>query len=281
VICALGKFGGREMGFGSDIELLFLYHSEGQTRGHATVENSHYFDEFVRLFLSVIKASREGIFEIDLRLRPYGTAGPLASTLNGFREYYSEKGDSQQFERMALVKLRPVAGDPDFAREILQERDSFVYSGRPLDVENILHLRHRQANELVPPGAVNAKYSPGGLVEVEYYTQACQITRGHEDASVRATNTLEAIDRLLKASHLSKGLAEEMRVVYALLRRLIDALRVVRGHAKDLTLPSLDSQDFAYLARRLHYGSPAQLQAVIREKMAWASTLWDHGLPKA
>lgn len=278
-ICALGKFGGREMGFGSDVELIFVYQGEGMTKGPDSVESSRFFEELVHTFLSTVRAWREGIFEIDLRLRPHGNAGALACTLAGFSDYYSEGGWARQFERMALVKLRPVAGDPRLWEQVMRLRDAFVYSGRPLDVENVLHLRQRQTEELVPRGAVSAKYSPGGSVDVEYYVQAWQVAVGHQDASVRVANTLEAIARLAEGGHISRGRAEELGDAYGFLRRLIDALRVVRGHAKDLTVPPIDSREYAYLARRLQYESVTQLQDAIATWMGIARGLWEGGGP--
>lgn len=278
-ICALGKFGGRELGFASDIELIVVYEDEGTTAGPESIENSRFFAEFVRTFLNVLSARREGIFEIDLRLRPYGNAGPLATTLKGFRDYYAEHGDARQFERLALVKLRPVAGDLELGARIVQARDAFVYAPSPLDLENIRHLRQRQATELVPPGAVNAKYSPGGLTDIEYYVQALQILFGQRDASVRVTNTLEAIERLSRAGYLDGERAHALSETYSFLRRLIDALRVVRGHAKDLTIPSPHTREFAYLARRLQHSSPDELQRAIATNMGFAAALWEAGLP--
>ena len=142
-ICAMGKFGGRELGFGSDVELLFVYEDEGKTQGRPPVMNSEYFGDLVRDFLHTIVVRREGVFEIDLRLRPYSNAGPLATTLAGFKAYYSEEGKARHFERLAMVKLRPVAGDDALGAQVSGWRDGFVYSDQPLDVENILHLRRR------------------------------------------------------------------------------------------------------------------------------------------
>lgn len=277
-VCALGKFGGRELGFGSDIELIFAYEGEGVTSGAAPIENSRYFGEMVKAFLTTLTARREGIFEIDLRLRPYGNAGPLAASLDAFRLYYSKGGEARQFERLALVKLRPVAGDAGLGARVVAARDAFVYSGAPLDVGNILHLRRRQAQELVPSGALSAKHSPGGLVDVEYFVQACQITAGHADAAVRVTNTLDAIDRLAQGGHVRQDLALELRQTYEFLRRLIDALRVVRGHARDLTIPPEDSREFAYLSHRLRFESPAHLRDAIAARMAFSRRLWNEGL---
>jgi glutamate-ammonia-ligase adenylyltransferase len=276
-ICALGKFGGRELGFGSDLELIFVHEGEGATTGPTVIRNSEYFARFVQAFQSMLKARQEGIFEIDLRLRPFGKAGSLASTMEGFTTYYSQHGAAEQFERMALVRLRPVAGDATLGERIVRARDAFVYSGAPLDLDNIRHLRRRQATELVPPGKVNAKYSAGGLVDVEYFVQARQIAAGHADPRVRVTNTLEAIGRLVEGGHLPAEQGEQLRASYGFLRRLIDALRVVRGHAKDLTIPPANSREFAYLAHRLRYAAAEELQAAIATRMAVARELWASG----
>ena len=278
-ICALGKFGGGELGFGSDLELIFVYESQGNTSGPSTILNSEYFERMVQIFLGKLKARQEGIFEIDLRLRPFGRAGALASSFEGFSSYYAAGGSAEQFERLALVRLRPVAGDRALGKRIQEARDSFVYSGQPLDLENIRHLRHRQATELVPRGQVNAKYSHGGLVDLEYFVQAWQITVGTTNPAIRVTNTREAISRLAGASYLRDDLARELWETYDFLRQLIDALRVVRGHAKDLTIPPDHSREFSYLAHRLKFLTTEQLRAAIEQRMAFARGLWDGAWP--
>src|SRR5690606_33738880 len=131
---------------------------------------------------------------------------------------------AEQFERMALVKLRPVAGDPDLGRTVIELRDRFVYSGKPLDLDNIRHLRQRQASELVPHGTISAKHSPGGLVDVEYYVQAQQIMAGADRPEIRVPNTLQAIDRLEQTQAIDSQRAATLRAAYAFLRQLIDAL---------------------------------------------------------
>jgi [glutamine synthetase] adenylyltransferase / [glutamine synthetase]-adenylyl-L-tyrosine phosphorylase len=276
---ALGKFGGEELGFGSDLELLFVYESEGRTAGPTVIHSSEYFGRWVQTFLQTLTARQEGIFEVDLRLRPFGRAGALATSLDGFSHYYATGGAAEQFERLALVRLRPVAGDPDLGARVGQARDAFVYSGAPLSRENLLHLRQRQATELVPRGQVNAKYSPGGVVDLEYFVQAWQITIGAADVTVRATSTLDAIRRLEAGGYLPGSLAEDLRETYTFLRRLIDALRVVRGHAKDLTIPPEQSREFAYLAQRLRLATPAELRDAIARRMAFARALWTDAPP--
>jgi glutamate-ammonia-ligase adenylyltransferase len=276
-ILALGKAGGRELGFASDIELLFAYEADGATDAGEGTPNAQYFEEWVREFLQLLQARREGIFEVDLRLRPHGNGGPLASSEAGLADYYRADGAAQQFERLALVKLRFVAGDVELGAKVEKLRDSFVYSGAPVDTEDVKHMRDRQANELVPAGAVSAKYSPGGAVDVEYWTQVRQIEAGVADSTVRVTSTLRAIERLRDGGHLAVAFADQVSLTYAFLRRLIDALRVVRGHARDLTIPPPDSREFAYLARRLDVESPAALQASIAEHMSFARSLWEPG----
>ena len=278
-ICALGKFGGREMGYGSDVELIFAYDGAGNTVGPDSVPNARFFGDFVRAFLGTLRTRREGIFEVDMRLRPHGNAGSMACSLAGFRDYYSEGGAARQFERMALVKLRPVAGDAALGERITAVRDDFVYSGKPLDVENIRHLRGRQADELVQGGALNAKYSRGGLTDVEYYVQAWQVARGREGASLRVVNTMDAIAGLKGGGYITPAQAGEMEESYGFLRRLIDALRVVRGHSKDLTVPAADSREFAYLVRRLQYDSAERLRDAIDAHMGAAERLWEGGGP--
>jgi len=274
-VCALGKFGGRELGFASDIELIFIYEGGGKTDGDQSVENSSYFEEWVCIFLRTITARQEGIFQIDLRLRPYGKNGSLASTFEGFQKYFSENGDALQFERMALVKMRPVAGDQQLANRILQARDQFVYSGIVIDYNDIMHFRHRQASELVPRKAISAKLSNGGLVDVEYFIQGLQIKTGVDDLKIRVANIQEAISQLEDSGSINAFQAEELRMTYAFLRRLIDALRSVRGNAKDLTLPAIDSLEYEYLARRLGYDSGFSLQKDIALRMDFAGKLWD------
>ncbi len=273
-VLALGKCGGREMGFASDIELMFVYEGSGKTQGASPRDNQEYFIELVCDFLKCWEAPKEGIFDIDLRLRPYGKDGVLATSHDAFQGYYHVTGRARQFERMALVKLRPVAGDAGLGVEILKTRDAFVYGDQTLDLANIRHLRQRQATELVESGTVNAKYSPGGLVDLEYFVQARQIEAGRTRPKLRVPNTLEALAELEAAGLIQPERALPLRQVYGLMRRLIDALRVVRGNARDLSIPEADSPAFKYLARRLRYEAPASLQRDIEAAMRFGQQLW-------
>lgn len=276
-ICALGKCGGKEMGWASDIELMFVYAEQGTTRGPHPLKHSEYFERLVRLICDTVIARREGIFETDLRLRPYGEKGALASSLEIFHQYFNEQGGALPYERQALIKLRVVGGSQDLGRQISEIRDAFVFSRAPIDLTVLAHLRERQNNELVKPGAINVKYSYGGVIDIEYYVQGLQILFGPDDTSVRSPNTLDALAALHAAGHVPDEDYSRLSVAYVFLRRLINALRIVRGNAKDLVLPERNSQEFRFLARRLGYtetpdsDAAEQLWQDIRQSMEWAA----------
>jgi glutamate-ammonia-ligase adenylyltransferase len=257
-VCALGKAGGRELGFASDIELLFAYAGNGQTSGPQVIATSEFYEKLVQAFIGAIYAKREGIFEIDLQLRPYGKAGSMAVSMESFRRYFAPDGPAWAYERQALVKLRPIAGNPKLGQEIAKLRDTYVYTGEPFDATAMRAMRERQVRHLVTGGTFNAKFSPGGLVDVEYLVQGLQITHGHDNPTLRLTNIRQAMAALAEAGVLEEEDYAQLRKAHTFLRWLIDGLRMVRGNAKDLTVPPYDSEAFAFLARRLRYGNDTQ-----------------------
>ncbi len=265
VVCALGKFGGRELGFASDIELIILYDGNGATDGPKVIPSSEYFEHLVESLLKTIRTRRDGIFHLDLQLRPYGKHGSLAVSLEAFRRYYAPDGPAWAYERQALVKLRPILGDETLARQICELRDRYVYHSGPFDVVSMRAMRERQMRHLVSGGTFNAKYSPGGLADLEYLVQGLQINHGAEHPEVRTPNTRAALDALHAIGVLSDQDYTRLRKAHTFFRWLIDGLRVVRGNASDVTLPPVDSEAFAFLARRLRYGNDLlRLQEDIR-----------------
>jgi glutamate-ammonia-ligase adenylyltransferase len=252
-VAALGKCGGRELGFASDIELMFIYSGNGRTDGAESIETADYYERLVRSVVTTVHARQEGIFQIDLQLRPYGKAGSMAVSLEAFKKYFAPDGPAWAYERQALVKLRPIAGDPDLGNTITGLRDEFAYKGGPFDVTAMRAMRERQIRHLVTGGTFNAKYSPGGLVDVEYLIQGLQINHGADNPALRVTNIRTAMSLLNEAGILSDVDYTGLRKSHTFLRWLIDSLRVVRGNAKDITVPPYGSEEFAFLARRLRY----------------------------
>jgi glutamate-ammonia-ligase adenylyltransferase len=275
----LGKLGGRELGYASDLEMLCVYSGQGQTSGPQQIAVSQYAELLVQQLLDLIVARRSGTFEIDLRLRPFGSKGPLATSLDAFREYYRRGGQAAPFERQALIKLRGVAGAPVLRQAVETRRDAFVYSAEPFALETAIQLRQRQRYELVAPGAVDAKYSQGGLVDIEYTVQYLQLRHGATVPALRTPHTLAALQALYQADIISATVYQTLHAAYVFLRRLIDALRLASGHAHDLVLPAVDTDAFIFLARRMGYweeqGTPAQLAHTIAHHMQQAARLYD------
>jgi len=252
-VFGMGKFGGSELGYASDIEVLFVYGGAGRSIGREPLENSEYFERLMHGVLQSIDAKQEGIFHVDVRLRPYGSQGSLANSLDEVQRYYSGDGQAAPFERQALIKLRYVAGDEELGRQVEAHRDRYVYSDTPWPVDAAVDLRRRQIKELTEPGRTNIKYSPGGLIDIEYGIQYLQLLHGHRHRSVRTPNALQAIAALAKVKVLTAAETKDLRGAYLFFRKLIDGLRIVRGHAKDLVLPPRDSEAFVFLARRVGY----------------------------
>jgi glutamate-ammonia-ligase adenylyltransferase len=252
----LGKCGGRELGFASDIELMLIYAGNGQTSGGSNVlSTSEYFEELIHSLVKSILARQEGIFHIDLQLRPYGKAGRLAVSLEAFQRYFAPQGPAWAYERQALVRLRTITGDLALGEKVCRLRDEFIYNGDPFNVTAMRAMRERQIRHLVTAGTFNAKYSPGGLVDLEYLVQGLQISYGAGNPSLRVTNIRMAMAALTDAGILMPEQHNRLRKAHTFLRWLIDSLRVVRGNTKDVTIPPYDSEEFAFLARRLRYGS--------------------------
>ena len=253
-ICGQGKLGGAELGYASDIELLFVYEGPGQTDGAEPIDNRFFFEKLAQQITQFITAKQEGIFHIDTRLRPHGKGGVLANPFTQLSAYYAPTGEAAPFERQALIKLRWIAGDKALGRRIEAHRDRFVYSGAPWDLKTALGLRERQRNELVPEGKTNVKYSAGGLLDIEYAVQYLQILHGHRHPALRTPHTVAALDALRRLKILDNETWTDFHEAYFFLRALIDALRIVRGHAKDLILPEVETEEFTFLARRMGYG---------------------------
>jgi glutamate-ammonia-ligase adenylyltransferase len=240
------------------------------TSGPEKIAASEYAELCVQHTRDFIVARRAGIFEIDLRLRPFGSHGPLATSVEAFQQYYSPTGQAAPFERQALIKLRE--------EYIAARRDAFVYSPRPFDLTAAVQLRQRQIDELVTPGVVDTKYGRGGLIDIEYAVQYLQVLHGATTPSVRTPNTLEALAALCAAARLHPDECQDLREAYIFLRQLIDALRIVRGHTRDLVLPPADTEAFIFLARRMGYWgnqhAPSDLAAHITRHMQRVAAIY-------
>jgi glutamate-ammonia-ligase adenylyltransferase len=272
VLCALGKCGGRELGFASDLELMLIY--DDRRAGEADGIGGG-FDRLVTVLRSVLAGRRGGTFEVDFRLRPHGRSGAPATALTTFADYYRAGGASWGYERQALIKLRVLAGEEALGREVEALRDRFVYGPEPFDLEGCRRMRRLQVEQLVRPGTINGKYSPGALVDVEYFVQALQIAHGGRVPALRTPNTQQALAALGAAGRLAPEPVEALRSGYRFFRALVDALRVAHGLAKDLTVPRPESEEFVLLARRMRRPDPARLQSELDDRIRQTRALAD------
>ena len=210
-------------------------------------------------------------------MRPFGQAGSGAVSLQDFEKYYAADGPAWPYERQALVKFRSVAGDLDFQTTVTTACHRAIYETGQFEFAAMRAMRERQIRQLVRGGAINAKLSDGGIVDCEYAVQSLQMTFGTTMTSLRHPNTLRALNEAAKLHLIEPAHRDSIEFAYIFLRELIDCLRLVRGNAKDLTLPAPDSRDWKMLARRMKsiHDSNVPLEdletqmANVREFSAW------------
>jgi glutamate-ammonia-ligase adenylyltransferase len=158
------------------------------------------------------------------------------------------------------VKLRSITGDEKLSDELCRLRDVYAYESGPFDVTAMRAMRERQIRHIVTGGTFNAKFSPGGLVDIEYLIQGLQINHGAQNPSLRLTNLRDAMSALHLSGVLSGDDHTRLRKAHTFLRWLVDSLRVVRGNSKDVTMPLFGSDEFIFLARRLRYDDATHLR---------------------
>jgi len=251
MIAGLGKFGGIEMGFASDLELMLVYAAEGRTAGPSPLTNAQFFERLVRLVEQGIRAPQDGIIHVDLRIRPYGQAGPAAVRLSDLQSYYESGGPAWPYERQALVRLRAVAGDITFGQHVTDTVRQLVYAHASFDFAAMSAMRERQVRQLVRGGTINAKLSDGGLVDCEYAVQAMQLVFGSRHPELQHPSTLTVLRAAREIGLVTADQQSAVENAYVFLRELIDCLRMARGNARDLTVPASGSRDWLQLSSRM------------------------------
>jgi glutamate-ammonia-ligase adenylyltransferase len=260
-ILALGKLGGRELNYRSDLDVVFLYEADGptvrQSRRGQTTTNLHFFSELGQRIIKV--AGRLGpfgrLYEIDPRLRPTGKSGPLATPFGEFAHYFTE-GGGRLWERQALCKARVVFGTPDVAHQALALCHEIVYQGgfNSTDAQSIGEMRHRIEASTTK---ANIKRGPGGMVDIEFLVQLLQLKYGHENPDLRQPNTLAALGALFESGHLTSDDYKFLTESYRFLRTIEGRLRLMNATSRE-DLPD-EPVEQAKLARRLGFSDPNAL----------------------
>ena len=279
-VLGMGKLGGRELGYHSDLDLLFVYGSSadeettGGTQGR--IGHHEYFARMVQRLLSLLTLQyREGrLYQVDTRLRPSGNQGPLVVSEESLLEHHTRR--AQLWERQALIKARAVAGDVAYGERLLGTALAPLIWERPVPegaAEEIHRLRMRMEREVAGEtrDQLNLKTGQGGLVDVEFAVQYLQLCHGAALPAVRRPGTLEALEALAVAGTLHREDATRLREGYLFLRRVENRQRLVHGRALQ-HLPTR-GRPLLLLARRLGYGGPDAGGAFLSEYRAVAATV--------
>lgn len=270
-ILAMGKLGGHELNYSSDIDLIYVYDGEqGHTQAvgpsQKSIPNPEFFTKLAQSITHELSTvTEEGYFyRVDLRLRPEGSAGPVASSLSACRNYYGSWGET--FERLALIKARPTGGSIELGNEFCESFRSFVYR-RFLDfaaLEEIQEIKGRIEAKLASrkTQSPHVKLGAGGIREVEFFVQALQLIYGGRHPQLQKRGTLPALDLLLESGFLSVQAHHELRDAYVFLRDLEHKLQMVY-HFQTHELPS-DPCELSKCARRMGFRAKTPSSVVER-----------------
>jgi glutamate-ammonia-ligase adenylyltransferase len=269
VVFGLGKLGGGELNFSSDIDLIYAFAEHGTSDGARPLAAEEYFTRIGQRLAQLLgDVTADGFsHRVDLRLRPFGASGRLALSFAAMEQYYQREG--RDWERYAWIKARPVAGDIDAGNQLLEALRPFVYR-RYLDYTALDGLREMKAmidaevqrREL----ATDLKLGPGGIREVEFLVQSMQLIRGGREPALRQRSLLAALAALAQAGHLPEATAARLAQAYRFLRRLENRVQMF-GDAQLHSLPE-DPVRLLRIARGLGYEDAVALQGALDAERA-------------
>lgn len=256
-VIGMGKLGGGELNYHSDLDIIFVYDHQGMTDGEKQISNHEYFAKLAQKIISILTMqTREGyVYKIDTRLRPSGNAGPLVTSLDSFLDYH--RREAQIWERQALTKARVVLGEEVLAGQLDDVIRHAVY-GSSIDDDGrgeIHRLRMRMEHELAREsgGSYNIKTGRGGMVDVEFAVQYLQLKHGCRYPELRSISTIVALKEIKTLGLVSAADAETLLSGYKFLRKLENRLRIIHDYSSnDLSGPRSYMNK---LARRLGYDS--------------------------
>jgi glutamate-ammonia-ligase adenylyltransferase len=275
IVVGMGKFGGMELGYGADLDVLFVGGTGAGDQAEAGKLASSVIDFMSR------QTSAGSLFPVDARLRPDGEKGTLASSLDAHRDYYAKR--AQLWERQALIKARFVAGDAKLGKEFMQMAHEIVY-GCALTAEDLAHIRqmrHRIETERGDQQHLELEFKtgPGGLVDVEFLTQALQLRHGREHAQLRIAHTLAVLNRLTALGIVDEEQSALLRRNYFFLRRIESVLR--RAENTNVSRIPVDDREQLRLAKRLGFANTADFLRNYRHATRKTRELYTELLPSS
>ena len=266
-ILALGKLGGRELNHSSDVDLLFLYSEEGQLTPH--ISYNEFFNRLGNKILETFSTphSAGSLFRVDLRLRPEGSAGPLARSLESMENYYAGFGET--WERIALIKARGIAGSRELAYDFLRLHQPFIYPKSPTPdlLEEIANIKHRIERDVVGPEKLerDVKLGRGGIRDIEFIVQTLQLIHGARNPFLQEPSMLRALRALRELDLLPREEVLALDNAYRFLRRVEHRLQI-EAEQQTHTVPD-EPKPLSRLARSLRFSSAGDFTAALRNRM--------------
>jgi glutamate-ammonia-ligase adenylyltransferase len=247
-VIGLGKFGGGELNLSSDIDVMFCYPQSGVCDGRRSMANDQFFTRMARAVISSLSDFTEDgfCFRVDTRLRPFGASGPLTSSLAAMEQYYQREG--RDWERYALIKARPVAGDLAAGAQLIESVRPFVYR-RYIDYGSVEALQEMHASVHEDARRKDRlddiKRGPGGIREIEFLAQCFQILRGGREVSLQTPSLDGALVEISKLGLLEKKTVTEIRHDYTFLRLLENRIQALRDQQTHLVPQGEDGERIA------------------------------------
>ena len=279
-VLGLGKLGGQELNFSSDIDLLYLYEGEGHCRRDGqpgAFSNVEFFTKVAETATGMLQAqTADGfLFRVDVRLRPEGAYGPLVRSLASLEHYYAAAG--QTWERMALIKARPVAGDLALGAELLETLHAFRYPRHPPPslLAEVAAMKTRTEQEVVGARSLtrDVKLGRGGIREIEFIAQAFQLLHAGRYPFLQTHATNAALDQLARYGLMRVGEARFLGEAYWLLRRVEHAIQMREEHQVH-ALPA-DGAELAAIARTAGFAAPAEFKERLETVRARVRHIYD------
>ncbi len=229
VVLAMGKLGAGELNFSSDIDLIFCYPDDGETRGKRPyISTTAFFTQLGQDLINILSSHTEDgwVYRVDMRLRPYGSSGPLVMSFDALEEYYQSQG--REWERYAMIKARPVGSDLQQNSRLIEMLKPFIYR-RYLDFSVLESLREMKImiNREVAKKELqeNIKTGPGGIREIEFIGQVFQLIRGGREPGLQISGILQVLERLTQDGHLPEHVSQDLAHAYQFLRRTENRLQ--------------------------------------------------------
>lgn len=229
-VLAMGKLGGGELNFSSDIDVVFIHDGDGRTDGPRRIDSADYFTRLARAVIHSLDAVSEygQVYRVDTRLRPYGTTGRLVWSTGAMQQYYLQEG--RDWERYALLKAHAVAGDLSLGDELLSELQPFIFR-RYLDYGLFAGVRQMRSDIATAAARRrhrdNLKLGPGGIREIEFLVYSLQLLRGGQQPALRQPNLLHALTLLEQHDVLDSEVCGDLEQSYRRLRELENGLQIL------------------------------------------------------